>query len=214
MKFAITWSRPASWACSCWFPGCAAALPAITARRWDNRTISWSLAVSAALSPLWPTLLIDPTTSAARTLETFWATWGLRSVTVRSITCELPSPLTAMLLPMKLLRFRSAPADWRACATAVRPVARASTWLATASAAALLCGTTLPVMMRADAAYMAGCLVVRKEIATRGTATQMTSSAQYCRSRRAAISSISTEPPRHPGRVIAGRMDKARNGTA
>jgi hypothetical protein len=85
-------------------------------------------------------------------------------------------------------------------------VARASTWLVTASAAALLCGTTLPVMMRADEEYTAGCLAVRKEIAARGMATQMASNIQYCRSRRAATSSISTEPPRHPGRITAGRV--------
>ncbi len=68
------------------------------------------------------------------------------------MTCELPSPLTAMLPLMKSLRFRFAPAACSACLTADRPVAMASTWLATASAAALVCGTVPPVTTRADAA--------------------------------------------------------------
>ncbi len=68
---------------------------------------------------------MEVTTSSESTRATCWATCGLRSVTVRSMTCELPSPLTAMSLPVKLLRLRFAPAACSARVTADRPVAMA-----------------------------------------------------------------------------------------
>jgi hypothetical protein len=112
------------------------------------------------------------------------------------MTWEVPSPLTTMSWLMKLVRFRLAPAACSACAVAVRPVAMAWTWLTTASDSALLCGTTLPVMMRASAEYTGSSFAVMSEIAAMGTATQMAISSQYWRSRRAAISSTCMKPPR------------------
>ena len=122
----------------------------------------------------------------------------LRSVTVRSTTWEPPSPATLTWLVMKSFTLRSTPVSCNALAAADLPVAMPSIWLTRACACALLAGTVFPETMRADAAYIGGCFATISVIATRGTATHNSTTAQYCRNRRAAISSISTRPPRLP----------------
>ena len=169
------------------------------------------MALSVVLSPLCPVRLICWTTSSASSLASVAAACGFRSVTVRSTTWEPPSPATLTWLVVKLFTFRLTWAFCKAVAAVVLPVAMPWIWLTRAWACALLAGTVFPETMRADAAYIGGCFATNSVIATRGASTHKSTNAQYCRNKRAAISSISTGPPRLPWPGWPARSyDKAR----